>query len=69
MKTEAEKKGLPLNVKLAAGRILKMMSRKHQEGDEATFYKCRDIIMANAPALADFSPNWAADRFKGAQGD
>lgn len=58
----------PLEVKLALGRIFKIMSRPYKAGDEREYFRCRDIIMAGAPAFTDYAPNWARDHSKGAQG-
>lgn len=55
---------------LALGRILRMASRPAQPGDVAEYERCRALIMdlITAPSQ-DYTPNYARDRFKGAQGD
>jgi hypothetical protein len=64
---------MPLEVKLAIGRLFRMMSRPSQPGDVDMFYKCRSIILNAAEAggvsVDDYQPNWVRDRLKGAQGD
>lgn len=64
--TESEKTSL---VHLAIGRIFKMASRPHQEGDVAEYERCRTIILDCSAPANFYEPNWARDRLLGAQGD
>lgn len=57
---------MPKEAQLAMGRILRLASRPSKAGDIQEYFRCRDIIMANAPTLTDFAPNWVADKRKGA---
>lgn len=54
---------------LALGRILRMASRPSQDGDVAEYWRCRAIIMTDAPDFVDTRPSWAVQRNNGAQGD
>ena len=54
---------------LAIGRIFRLLSRPHQEGDVADYEQCRQLIMTDAPEFVDRRPNWVAQRRSGAQGD
>lgn len=60
-------------VRLALGRLFRMLSRPWQPGDDAVYSKCRAIILDAADeagiSTKDASVNWARDRLKGAQGD
>ena len=47
---------------LALGRILRMASRSPQQGDVVEYFRCRAIIMTDAPEFVDTRPNWAAQR-------
>lgn len=56
--------------RLAFGRIMRMASRPSQEGDVAEYYRCREILMTDAPESAWDSPQWMRNLLaKGAQGD
>jgi len=57
--------------RLALGRIFRMASRPPQSGDIEEYYRCRAIIMTDAPdsVYVDNRLNWARDRNKGAAGD
>jgi len=54
---------------LALGRILRMASRPSRRGDAAEYWRCRAIIMTDAPEFVDTRPNWAKQRNSGAQGN
>lgn len=55
---------------LAFGRVLRLVSRPEQVGDVAEYERCRAIILdCLEPQTADYSPNYARDRLKGAAGD
>lgn len=56
---------------LALGRIFRLASRPVQPGDIEEYHRCRAIILdALEPSdTLDYTPNWARDRLKGAQGD
>ena len=55
---------------LALGRILRLASRPEQPGDIEEYERCRSIILNTfEPVNADYRPDWARDRLKGAQGD
>ena len=56
-------------VRLAIGRLFRIMSRPYQDGDVAEYERCRGIILDHADAGEVWEPNWARDRLKGAQGD
>lgn len=57
-------------VDLAFGRILRLASRPSQPGDVEEYERCRRIILDALPAGAeDYTPSYARDRLKGAQGD
>ena len=57
-------------IELALGRIFRMASRPTQPGDIAEYERCRAIILDLLPsANPDWSPNYARDRLRGAQGD
>ena len=56
-------------VRLAIGRLFRIMSRPYQDGDVAEYERCRGIILDHADAGEVWKPNWARDRLKGAQGD
>lgn len=56
-------------VELAIGRILRMGARPTQPGDVEEYERCRAIIMAECDEPSPgWSPNYARDRLKGAQG-
>ena len=56
-------------VNLALGRIFRMGSRPTQPGDIGEYERCRGIILDLCAPAADYAPNYARDRLKGAQGD
>lgn len=60
-------------VSLAFGRILRLGSRPTQPGDAEEYEACRalmiDILEDDFHPTADYVPNYARDRNKGAQGD
>jgi hypothetical protein len=56
-------------VNLAIGRILRIMSRPALPGDVAEYERCRGLILDLCESVADYAPNFARDRLKGAQGD
>ena len=62
-----------LAVRLAMGRLLRMMTRPNQPGDDDDYHRCRAIILDAAEAggldMKDNRPSWVRDRLKGAQGD
>lgn len=56
----------------AIGRILRIASRLPQPGDVEEYERCRAIVMDHADKSAGalpYTPNYARDRMKGAQGD
>ena len=56
-------------ISLALGRIFRMGARPTQPGDAAEYERCRAIILDHADAARDsYSPNYARDYNKGAQG-
>lgn len=59
----------PIEVQLAIGRLLRMLSRPTQAGDVETYHQIRQIVLGSMDAPADHAPNWARDRLNGAQGD
>jgi hypothetical protein len=59
---------VPLEVQLAIGRIMRMLMGG-VPFDEAVYWQCRNIVLDASPESTDYSPNWARDRLKGAQGD
>ena len=59
---------LPLEVKLAIGRLLRML-RGDLPFDEETYWKCRNIVLDASPERVDYTPNWTKQRLTGAQGD
>lgn len=65
---DRDKKAL---AQLALGRIFKLASRPTQEGDIQEYERCRAIILdALEPSeIPSYTPNYARDRNKGAQGD
>lgn len=56
-------------LKLAVGRLLRMMSRPEQPGDVKAFYNCRAVVLDLLEPQPEYRPSWARDRLKGAQGD
>lgn len=56
---------------LALGRIFRLAARPTQEGDAQEYERCRAIILdALEPSLTpEWTPNYARDHNKGAQGD
>lgn len=57
-------------VELALGRIFRLMSRPAQVGDAEQYEAARRVILeCVSPVVLDYSPNYARDRLKGAQGD
>ena len=68
-------------VALALGRIFRMGARPFQSGDIEEYERCRAIVLDAAEdmtgrtyephkrAIEDARPNYARDRFRGAQGD
>lgn len=61
---------MPPEVKLALGRIFRLLSRPEQPGDAAQYEAARVVILTQAPAATavDHMPNWIRDRNKGAMG-
>jgi hypothetical protein len=63
----------PLEVRMALGRLFRMLGRPWEPGDDEAYLKCRSIIQNAAEeggfVPKDDRPNWARDRHKGAQGD
>jgi hypothetical protein len=57
-------------IELAIGRILRIAQRPTQPGDVEEYERCRALILdlSDGPSL-DYTPNYARDRLKGAQGD
>jgi hypothetical protein len=65
--TDDERRQLAI---LAIGRILRIASRPFQEGDLEEYDRCRGIVLdASEHVQAPYTPNYARDRNKGAQGD
>lgn len=63
-----------LLLKLALGRIFRMMARPAQPGDVAEYERCRSLILdvlcgEGESPQEGYQPNWARDRLKGAAGD
>lgn len=56
-------------VRLALGRLFRLGSRPTRPGDAEEYERCRLLILAAAPAVADARPNYARDRHHGALGD
>jgi len=56
---------------LALGRILRMASRPSRPGDVEEYERCRAIVLdaVGRDMPADYAPNYARDRRRGAQGD
>jgi hypothetical protein len=66
-------KQIPPEVKLAIGRLLRMMRGDLPFNMEA-YHACRSIVLnavldASPEPIADYAPNWAKQRLNGAQGD
>ena len=60
----------PVAVRLALGRIFSLMVRPAQPGDVEQYETCRRVVLDNTEDLpADYIPNWARDRNRGAAGD
>ena len=59
---------IPLEVKLAIGRLLRMMWGDLPL-DMAEYHTCRLIVLDASPERVDYQPNWAKQRLTGAQGD
>ena len=57
-------------IELAIGRILRIVSRPTQPDDVEEYERCRALILdlSDSPS-PDYSPSYARDRLKGAQGD
>jgi hypothetical protein len=72
-KKNSDVRQVPLEVKLAIGRLMRILSRPYQPGDDDEYWRCRNIILdASEEAgfdFTDYAPNWVRDRLKGAQGD
>jgi hypothetical protein len=62
---------LRVEVKLALGRIFRLMSRAFEPGDVAQYEACRALILDASEGIdvTDRAPNYVRDRMKGAQGD
>jgi hypothetical protein len=59
----------PVEVQLAIGRLLRMMSRPERPGDLDDYHACRSIILDASPVpVEDYRPNYARDRRRGAAG-
>ena len=57
-------------IRLALGRIFRIMSRPFQKGDIEDYENCRYIILDSLKMQTkDYAPNYIRDRLKGAQGD
>lgn len=59
---------IPLEVKLAIGRVLRMLLGE-VPFDEKVYWDCRNIVLDASPEYVDHQPNWVRDRLKGAAGD
>ena len=55
--------------RLAFGRIMRLLSRPFRGEDVEDYYRCRAILMTDAPEFYDVATNYARDRNKGAAGD
>jgi hypothetical protein len=64
-------KRLPLEVRLALGRIFRLMSRPEQPGDAQQYEACRALILDASEHIdtSDRAPDYVRDRMRGAQGD
>jgi len=58
----------PIEVQLAIGRLVRILSRPEQAGDVETYHHLRQIILDASPTPPDHAPSWARDRLNGAQG-
>lgn len=59
-----------LAVKMALGRIFRLMSRPFETGDIEQYEQARAVIISVAqPIEPDYTFNYARDRLKVAQGD
>lgn len=73
--TSQSESGTPLEVQLAFGRIFRLMSRPAQPGDIAQYYACRALILDAYESThgglpqPEWEPDYARDRWRGAQGD
>ena len=69
--TREEKSGMPVEVRLALGRIFRLMSRPAQPGDAEQYEACRALILDASEGIdvTDRAPNYVRDRLRGAQGD
>ncbi len=61
-------------MRLALGRILRLLSRPFEPGDVAQYENARSAFYAahdasGRPETGDNRPNWARDRLRGAAGD
>jgi hypothetical protein len=67
--------GMSQKVQLALGRIFRLMSRPEQTADAAQYEACRALIIDAYEAAhggmpqPDWEPDYARDRWAGAQGD
>lgn len=69
--TSEEISAAPIEVRLALGRIFRLMSRPAQPGDLRQYEACRALILDASEHIdsTDHSPDYVRDRMKGAQGD
>jgi hypothetical protein len=59
-----------LPVRLALGRIFKLLSRPEHPGDVRQYEAARSVVLNHLePGVAEYRPNYASDWNKGAQGD
>jgi hypothetical protein len=59
----------PSAVSLALGRIFRMGARPTQPGDVEEYERCRAIILDECePVAPNWTPDYARDRNRGAQG-
>lgn len=58
---------MPVEVRLAFGRLFRILSRPFDDGDIEDYYRCRSIIMdaaeaaginAELPSIGDHRPGW-----------
>ena len=58
-----------LLVKLAIGRLFRMLSRPSKSGDVEEYETLRSIVLDHSSDSEDYEVNYARDRLKGSQGD
>lgn len=59
-----------LPIRLALGRIFRLLSRPQEPGDMEQYEAARSVVLNHLePGIAEYRPNYARDWNRGAQGD